>query len=313
MKKTTTTLSKTRSKAAWITYGVVGILWVGYVVLLFIAKSNDQYHLGFAAINIIRISFALPILLIWLAAALAAVRFYDYARLIKGSPEAIGFKRVANGLYFLLCYLVWLLLMGQIVKLFIGTHGLTYAVFMKNHLPTYLFIISFIQLYRGAAHLAGVAGVRISQQRLMTIFVLYLTFASLFVALFFGTGATNKSFVNGIPAFAVPHSVLLFSLIIPSLIGWFMGVMASVYIRAYATKVKGIIYKKMLRALVVGIFATTTFAMLVQLLVLNTNRLQHLGLNAVLLIVYTFLVAYAVGAIFIVRSATKLTLLEVVA
>ena len=311
-------MKTTASSFTWryskLTYAMVVLLWALYVVLLFLRKTdNSQIHIGLTATNIIRVSFALPILAIWLTATVAAVRFKNYTHLITGSREAAGFNRLANGLFFLTAYLISVLLVSRVAALFAGTSFVYPVVFVKNHLSAYLFLISLIQLYRGAIALADITKVSLTRRQNLLIMLSYTAFTAIFVALFFHNPTNPKTLADGLPSFAVSHGVLLFTLILPSLMAWILGILASMTIRAYAAKVKGTIYKQALHRLVIGIFGTTTFAILVQLLVLYASKLQHLGINALLFIVYVFLLAYGVGAALIARSARKLTLIEVTA
>jgi hypothetical protein len=296
---------------ATVIYALIVLLWIGYTLLLFLSRSNNQYHLGFAAINVIRITFTVPILGVWLAGTMAAIRFRDYAKLIDGSKEAPGFRLIAIGLAYLAAYLIAVFMTGRIAPLFAGTPVVLLMVFIKNHLPVYLLLIAFVQVFRGAFFLADQAGAKLPRRTLLTINIAYLAFTVGFVAIFFSNLVPREALVSGIPAFSVPHSVLLATLIFPSLVSWQMGILASFGLWAYVKRTKGLIYRAMLKQLLIGIAATTVFAILTELIVLMSSQLSKLGLNAVLLIVYLFLIAYAVGAVFIMRGARKLTLIEV--
>lgn len=301
-------------KYARLAYIVPAIAWIAYTVLLFAAPTNNggPYKFGFTELNLLRISFTLPILVIWLVAAWAVVKFKNYAAIIKGSPEAVGFRRIADGLAWLLGYLIALLALGRLPSLSNNDAYIHITVFLKNHVPVYLLLISSVYLYLGSVRLLQSTKTETSGRRTTITWILYLIFAGVFAMLFAMYPPASQTLAdNKLPAFAVSPNVLMFSLILPSLIAWGLAIVASVNLTSHTLVVKGVIYRAALHRLVAGICASVVFAILVELLVLDASHLRHLGATSVLLILYGILVAYGVGAVLIARSARRLTFIEV--
>lgn len=300
-----------RWKYARIAYIVPIIVWIIYTILLFVGPNQNPYKWGLTEINLIRVSFTLPILVIWLVAVRAVIRFKKYAVLIDGSPEADGFRRIADGLAWLLAYLISLLVLGRIPLLFHSHNPLYVAVFIKNHLPVYILLVSSVMLYLGSMKLLASHKAPTPASRTTIAWVLYLIFAGCFATFFALNPPAAQSISSNQPAFAVSAGVLMFSLVLPSLVAWGLAVIASVNMAAYAGVVKGVIYRRSLNRLVGGIYASTAFAILVEILVLDASHLRNIGSTAILLILYGIIVAYGIGAALIARSARHLTLIEV--
>lgn len=296
-----------------IAYVVPVLAWLAYTILLFAAPNAnpDPYKFGLTALNLIRISFTFPILIIWLVGVWAVIRFKNYALIIEGSPEANGFRRIADGLAWLLGYLITLFSLGRVAPLLHDGTLINIAVFVKNHLPVYILLVSSVYLYLGSVSLLRSSRTTPPGRRTTVAWILYLIFAGVFATLFALYPPSNQTLTGNLPSFAVSPNVLMFSLVLPSLVAWGLALVASVNLASHALVVKGVIYRRALHRLVAGICASVLFAILVEVLVLDASHLRNLGAASILLLIYAILVAYGVGAVLIARSARHLTFIEV--
>jgi hypothetical protein len=242
--------------------------------------------------------------------ARAIMRFRRYATLVKSSAEGTAFRHIAIGLGYLWLYLVLVMVLGRIAPLFIHTDWVYPAVFVKNHLPVLMFLLSSIYLYNGSVKLVRLEGSRLSPSATNFAWLAYLAFAAVFSYVFYMRSDGTDVIINGLPAFSVAYSTLLFTLILPSLVAWALCLFACLNITVYARNVKGVIYKSALKRLSAGILASAAMTVLVELLILNVSSLQKLGLNSVLIVLYGFLLAYGAGSVFLAQGARKLALIE---
>ena len=300
------------SKAALMVYGVPVVAWLVYVVLVLLgpATSAVTQPVDQTTLNLIRLSFALPLLVIWLIAARSAARFHHYAGLIKGSAEGKAFRSVTHGLLGLLGYVIVLVILARLAPLFANTSFLNPTIFIKNHLPVVVALGAFALLYLGSARLLATVSVRPVRYRSDMAWLGFVAFAALFAAFFYSHPIATVN-ADGIPQFVVGRRFLMFSVIVPSLLSWALGIKAGLNLLDYAREVKGSIYKASLRRLAIGLYVSIAFIILVQLLVLNSSLVSGLGTGWVLVILYSFLAAYGAGAWLIARSAKRLTLIEV--
>jgi hypothetical protein len=105
-------------------------------------------------------------------------------------------------------------------------------------------------------------------------------------------------------SFYLPDGMIFFSLALPYLIGWALGIKSALNIWSYMRDVKGTIYKAALRRLVVGLLLVLAFAVIIQLFVAFSTYFAKSGLAALLLIVYLLILFYSFGYL-IIASGTK--------
>ncbi|HEY6736088.1 MAG TPA: hypothetical protein VI322_00055 [Candidatus Saccharimonadia bacterium] len=304
-------MSLLRPNGPWYVYGLVMAVWTVYTLSVVMAhiSASQSYQLDYVTLNIIRLTFALPILVIWLLAAQSIMRFARYARLVAKTPEGPAFSRIAQGLGWLFAYVLALMILPRLAAMFAHSALVLPAVFVRNHLPVALLVVAFSLLYLGSVRLIKRVPVEPSYHSTTLRWLAYCVFVVIFVTIFFGTKADGTS-PDGVPFFAVPHSVLLFTLILPSIIAWGLGLTAVFFVYRYSRFAKGSVYRAALRWLAAGLAASIGFTILVELVLLNTPALRGLGLATLSLLIYLFVAIYAVGGLLVARGASKLALIE---
>ncbi|HSX01188.1 MAG TPA: hypothetical protein VLF67_03005, partial [Candidatus Saccharimonas sp.] len=110
----------------------------------------------------------------------------------------------------------------------------------------------------------------------------------------------------------LPRELLLFTMLLPYLLGWFLGLLGAINISRYARQVRGTLYRQALGYLVVGIMGVIGFAVTVQILTLATRFLLGFSLPRLLFTIYILLVLYGLGFWLVRLGARKLTRIEVV-
>lgn len=285
-----------------------GLLYAG--LSLFASRGgNPAFHLSNLQTIFMQLTIVIPVIVIWLVALRGAITFKVYANLIKGSPEAAGINRIADGLFWTVIYLICIALTGAAVPYFSQSPQLPLVLLIRNHAPVLAALVAFILIYAGSHQLRQITPFTTWTRTTIWLMVAFSLF-SLFIALVFIQTPTPVD-SRGIPNSTLPREVLLFSVLLPYLSAWLMGLLASVNIAKYAKRVNGIIYRAALQDLVRGIVAVVAFGILLQLLTLASRFLVGLSLAPLLLIIYTLLAFYGLGFWFVRSGAKKLTRMEV--
>jgi hypothetical protein len=81
------------------------VLWGLYVLFSIFAPTDlatSRYAISKGSLSIIKITIAIPYLLIWLATAYSVIRFHRYTNLLDNAAENKGFKKMTNAFIALL-------------------------------------------------------------------------------------------------------------------------------------------------------------------------------------------------------------------
>jgi len=294
-------------------YIIILICWVAYVALSLMSPHTPTApSVANPARLIIRFSIFIPVLLIWVTAIRGALTFKAYAKIIHESPEAASLGKIANALFWLVGYIVAITLVGAVVPYFTESPILASILVLRDHLPAFITLIAFIQLYQGSHQLKKIADFATWSPSTIWFFIGYAIFCLVFVLTFAANAGMNSAqAINRNSSSVLPPAVLLVTLILPYLAAWFIGLLASINIAKFSYRVKGIIYRRALKDLVFGIWSIVLFAMVLQLLTFTIRILLGLSLVPILALLYALLLLYALGFMLIYSGAKKLTRIEV--
>lgn len=306
--------SKVAAKPYYIT---VVALWCVYLAFTFIAPNNTastQMQLSDQALNLIRLTVAIPYLLIWLAATYSFIKIKRYAMGIRPSREASAYDNIALGVFFLLISLILSVLVGSLRTFLVDyTHLRPMLTILTNYTYVVPYFFAFAFLLHGTNKLA-------LQKQSLTISLtknillgLFLTgFAYLWLELIFSnpsrvTPGTASKFAS----YYINDSLLVLTIVIPSLITWLIGLRTILKLWIYRNLVKGTIYKRALSSFVYGLTGVIIGSIIIQaLLSLGAQRILVLGLSGVLQVIYVFVLIQIIGFLLVARGAQKLTKIE---
>jgi hypothetical protein len=283
-----------------------------YIVGTLIAPlAPNRFNITPAKTHLIQVSFALPIILIWAAAVYGAERFKSYALSIKDDRDGRALNKVASGLVIL----IMAVMSGGLSSIFrpwaLRDGWLEPFTIAFNYLQVVLPLIAFYIMYRGSEELKKVLPGRSRMARWLPVLLMMVPVAVLYIGIVF-----NYAHRNATPdpakysSFYLPDYLILFTLVIPYLAGWALGLKAAMNIAAYKRQVKGVIYKSALHRLVAGTVVIICFAVILQLLVSLSTYFSHAGLGAILLVVYLIVLAYSIGFLVLASGAKKLDAIE---
>ncbi|MDF2461321.1 MAG: hypothetical protein K0S68_724 [Candidatus Saccharibacteria bacterium] len=293
-------------------YAAVVLAWLVYALLTLFAPeiSNRRFQLSDSALLLLRLTIIVPIHLIWLLAMRGAVAFKNYSALIAGGKESKAIDLIANGLLWTIGYLILNSVLSATTPFFAGTSVFAPLVIIRDHLAPFFSLIAFFLIYRGSHLLRDIAGFTTWTRGTAWIVAAYSVFAFLFVLQFATAPILDGAAAGRTATSIVPHNILLFTLIVPFLSAWFMGVAALINISKYARHVKGVLYRSALVNLVRGLIVVIGFSISLQLLNFSAKYLATLQIGAILLILYALMILYATGFFLVANGARKLAKLE---
>jgi hypothetical protein len=295
---------------------LVLVLWGAYVYLSLTTPTtpNNPIHLSAMQVTLLKLSVAIPYLLTWLAAAYSTIKIKRYAVAIKPSKESYAFTNIARGTAILLASLILSTFASSIRSYFVGYAEMrSILTILTNYAYVFPYLLAFIFLLKGTRQLALQNGnLKISMSNYIFFTVLLIVLAYIWLELIFsnqyrviaGTGSPFASYY-------LKDSLLILTIVLPSLITWVIGFFSVLQLRSYYKKVSGILYRRALSSLFYGVVGVIFASIFLQaLLSLGARRLIDLGLERLLTLIYIFVIIQVVGFIFISRGARKLTKIE---
>jgi hypothetical protein len=304
-------------KASPFYIGII-VLWGVYLYLTLNSPNTSQSSLHFSpqSLILLKMSVAFPYLLTWLAAAYSVIKIKRYILAIKPSKESDAFNNFGWGIGILLGSLILSTFASSIRSFFVGYASMRAPLtIINNYSYVFPYLLAFIFLVKGAAALARQNGVfKISPVIYIVFGIPLIAFAYMWLELIFSN--QFRVVAGGGSLFAsyyLKDSMLVLTIVLPSLITWVLGLLAVMQLRMYYKKVTGIIYRKSLSSLFYGFISVIFASIFLQaLLSLGARRLLDLGLEKLLFLIYLFLFLQAVGFLFISRGAKNLTKIEAV-
>ena len=273
----------------------------------------ERRHLDLIVARIVSISVATLFIAVWYLAAYASAKFRSYTMSIRSYRDGPALLSVASGVQLLAIYLPVRSVMKAVLnyEAFIHPSFASFATIVITYVSLALPFAAFILIGRGCQRLENVAKARIS---LPEVYALGLAFILLAVwycyASFMHAGnVLPANWLVTAPA-DVPIAVRTFTIIIPYLFMWFVGCIAVYEVMLYQRYVKGVIYRKALESLSLGIALLIAMSIISQFAAVNARGLQAMPFGIVLVITYGVLLLLGLAFGFIVRGVRKLWLLD---
>jgi hypothetical protein len=288
------------------------VAWLVYAGLTLAAPADPSaaFDLSSSQMLLLKLTIIVPVLVIWLIVAHGAGTLKRYTGLIQGGSEYPAINGIAIGVAWAAVYLIALGLPGALIPYFRNSSSISDIVATQNYLPLVLSAVAFVMLYLGSRRLAALAKFDTWTPGSLLVGLIYLIFAAGLTILF----SVHPDLVGENVTTSLTHyesrAMLVFTLILPYLVVWFLGVVACINIIKYSRHIKGTIYRGALGNLVVGILGVVAFGIVLQLLQLYSPALTGYGLGVILLILYGIIVLYGLGFGFIASGSRKLIRIE---
>lgn len=293
----------------------VAVLWLAYAVLTMIPSNQtalDRYSISAVQLAMIRVSILLPHLLIWVAAALAYAHFKKYYQLIVDSPEASGFRKITQGLLFLLLVAI----VPTILKLEIAFNPDDLEVLKTmritvNYISLGLYFGAFYFFWQASKDflqtLEPVATRKSGGKIIAAVFIL----AAAYVWAVFNNATrtvSNDPLVK--PTYFLSDPLILLTIVAPYIVMWMLGMFAIANLQTYSKLVKGVIYKRAFKYVSIGMAVIIGLLIPLQFVTQLGSFFGHTSLAVILAVIYVIFIALALGYIYIARGAKELTAIE---
>lgn len=289
------------------------VLAAVYIVAsLFEPLAPNRFRLTPARTHELQLTFLLPIVVIWAAAAFGAERFQNYTDRIKTDKDGATLSQISTGLVLLAAAIIISGLFGVLRGWALKDGWLSAYTIASNYISALLPLIAFAFIFAGSQKLRRL--VKVPPQA--GVGSIILTIGLVAVAIVYVVVLTRYQYANATPdpakysSYYMSDPLVLLSLALPYLAGWGLAIKAILNIHLYRRQVKGVIYKAALARLAIGLAVVISFYVLVQLLVAFSAYLATASLTSLLVLVYLLIIIYGIGFVLIALGANKLTDIE---
>lgn len=293
----------------------------GFLILVYLAQTLfapidkttlHRYHIDSGQVRVLGLTVVIPYIIIWLIALMGYLRLKSYADTIKASKDGEAFAMIARGIWWFVIWLPLQSVVGGLFSEYYQSHASATAdlVRIDNYFNVLILLPGFWLVKEGSQKLLHTIKKPVNTTPDFLILA-FIAIAALYVLLVLHdpvrarvtSGVTVASYYE-------PDWLIIVSLVIPRLLGWFWGFQAVNNILLYQAEVKGKLYKRALSSLAKGLAGILTMTILLRGLQSFTVSLSRWNLGVLLAVIYLLLIIIAVGYAFIAVGAKNLQKLE---
>lgn len=299
-------------------FAIAIIFWLinlGFSLTSDVTISIERFKISELTVRLLQIAVAAPLLIIYFAIAAAGSSFMIYAMRIRSSPEGKAYGFLTSGVLVLFFgYMIQSLLSSYRTAKY--TNIPTNELLPLDQVVTYLNIVitlgAFFFFFRGSYLLLRTLKDKQSIHSSLRLAALITGIIALFyVVLVFSNQYRTISVDPGIrPLYGVSDTLILFTIVIPNLFAWFLGLFAFFNLRSYAQKVKGAVFKDIFSRLKLGLSIIIFFYIFLQIIGQFSSSFKDASLNFILGLLAFLLIGLTVGFMQVSLAARKLDKIE---
>jgi hypothetical protein len=286
-----------------------------YLVLSFVMPPNHAtqklYDLNAIQYHILIFLVMVPVLGIWFLAFYGYAKLQEYSSMIAKSAEGPSYKKIADGIM----WLAWGLVIPTFLSLLLtgitndheGFHKA--QVIISNYASIIFPVIAFSVLSTGTRQLMERAKIFITSGRTKLLVISFVFLGGLYCYLIFRNLDSLAARSNNNPYF-LPGGLLLFTMVMPYLYAWFVGLLAAYELRLLSKSAPGILYQKAVDLLSRGLAVVVMSSIALQYLSTVLPATGKLSLGYILLLVYVLLAVIGIGYALTALGAKRLKKLE---
>jgi len=247
-----------------------------------------------------------PYGLIWFAAFYGYGQLQAYSKAVPHSGEGKAFRKISDGLRILAWGLILQAMLALILNaVALGNTGLHAFITIVNHyFALAVALVAFIYVNNGTHQLVNLVHARLSQFGTRILIVV----AALVGALFQHYVVINQN-TNQNP-FYLSIYPLIITIIVPYIFTWVVGIISVYELRAYAARVKGVLFRHALDQLAAGLIIVILISIAVQYVTTAFSASAHPSLGSMLTIGYILLAVEALGFALVAFGAKRLKKIE---
>jgi hypothetical protein len=296
-----------------ISYIALSVLFFILVIFLPANKMVTQnYRLDSVQYHILLFAVELPLAITWFVAFYGYYKLNQYAHTINRSSEEAGFKHLAAGCKWLAWGLVFPAIYALIVNAIANSYPgfLPTAIISTNYLDLIFQVIALTVIANGASSLVVHGGrVRTTANGVRLLMLLLVTLGVGYCFLIFRQLGSHSA-TSADNQYYLPEWLIVFTVIIPYIFAWFTGFLAAYEISVHSRHVKGLIYRRGLRWISIGLTLVITGSFGSQYIHAITPRTGHVSLSYDLVFVYMFYIIIFFGFALVSLGAYHLKKLE---
>jgi hypothetical protein len=269
------------------------------------------YHLSSPEYHVLLFLVELPITLIWFAAFYAFHRLQRYTASIVNTKEEEVFQKLTSGFQ----WLAWGLVVPTIISLITESIAAKHpgfestSIISANYLNVIFSVVAFSYIADSAHKLFTQANIKTPDVAFRTLLFFFVTLGTLYCFFTFRHLDLQHLSSNNNPYY-IPVWLLIFTIIVPYLYTWLLGILSAYQFALFSKQVKGIIYRRALQFVSGGVAIVILDSIGIQYLHTVIPRSGHLALNIILLASYFIYFCIVLGFILISLGVNKLKKIE---
>jgi hypothetical protein len=288
-----------------------------YVVFTFLATPShailQHYHLSHVGYRLIIATVAVPLVIIWFTAYYGFRKLSNYSDTIKANKDGKFVSQISRGLTVLVFQLPITSSVSSVLSL-IAEHHPRFdptSTILQHYIKIVLPLIAFLFISYGSRGLSEIVKRRPTQRATYILALIFIIIGAAFTYFaFHGVPATALVNSTNQAEFFLPTWLIFFTIVIPNIFTWYIGLLAAYEIYLFRSKITGIIYRHGWEYLAGGLAEIIAVSIFYEYLTLLSSHLTRLKVNALLLIVYAALILLAVGYALVAVGARKLQKIE---
>ena len=292
-----------------------GLLAFLYLLLSLVLPPNHKtqalYHLSSLQYHVLIFVVILPVIAIWFLAFYGYSKIKEYASLIHKTSEGPAFTKLADGMM----WLAWGLPIPAFITLLVNTIAnnhpgfLASSIIITNYVNILVPIIAFSILGSGSRELIQRGKLFISSGRTKML-ILGFVFLGAIYCFFIFRNVGNLAADSAKNPYYLPGWLILFTIVIPYLYAWFIGLLAAYEMRLLSKHSVGLLYRQALNLLSLGLTVTVAASIGLQYLRSVLPRNGNVSLGYLLLLIYVLLGVIGAGYGLLAYGANKLKRIE---
>lgn len=296
-----------RIKSTPMTWYTILLLITSLLAILVPANpaSLHSLHISEEVYRLLVVSLLAPYAVIWFAAFYGYDQLARYSKALVFTGEGKAFQKIAKGLGVLAWGLILQVLLGTILNAIMLSHPTFKAAktIINDYFNLAVALGAFVLIENGTYELVKLVRAHHSHQVLRLLVVLGAIIAALF---------QREVFLNraGDNPYYLPVYPLIFTIIVPYVFTWTIGIVSVYELNLYAAKVKGLLYKHALQFLANGLSIVIVLSVAIQFISASTVASSNPSLGTILLIDYVLLGAMAFGYLLVAIGAKRLKRIE---
>ncbi len=270
-------------------------------------------HLSLAEARTIAISFAAVMIAIWGLAIYASWKLREYSQSIKDYKDGKAFMYVAYGLQLLAVYLPLRSLMKISLNYLAHLHpSLSTASYVIITLINVLVPLAvYLLISVGGYALSNLVRGKIPNRHMYYLIAVFCIISAVYCYAVFSpqTRLTPADWLITID-YKINYPLRIFTIAVPNLFMWAIGLIATYHIYLYQKRVKGVFYRDSLRPLSLGLALEILASIVGQFVTAIAANIRHFPTDIMLAIVIAILSLTAAAYLLMIKGVRKLNMFE---